>query len=57
VLRGFEPGIRENVLLSRGFGVTKDDVLDEINAALIFGGMEAVEAVDRAVGDVFDTWT
>jgi hypothetical protein len=57
VLRGFEPGIRENVLLARGFGVAKDDVLDEINAALIFGGMEAVEAVDRAVGDVLDKWT
>jgi hypothetical protein len=56
VLRGFEPGIRENVLLARGFGVAKDDVLDEVNATLTFGGMEAIEAVDRAVGDVFAKW-
>jgi hypothetical protein len=57
VLRGFEPGIRENVLLARGFGVTKDDVLDEIHATLIFGGMEGIEAVDRAAGDIFETWS
>ena len=57
VLRGFEPGIRENVLLARGFGVAKDDVLDEINGVLPYAGMEGIEVVDRAAGDVFATWS
>jgi hypothetical protein len=56
VIRGFESGIRENVLLAKGFGVAKHDVIGEINQTLINAGMEALDSVDRAVGDVFDKW-
>ena len=57
VLRGFEPGIRENVLLAKGFGVTKEEVVGEIDRMLINAGMEAIDAVDGAVGDVLERWT
>lgn len=56
VMRGFEPGIRENVLLAKGFGVSKGDVLDEIDRTLIFAGLEAIAVVDRAAGDVLESW-
>jgi hypothetical protein len=56
VLRGFGEGIRENVQLARGFGVSKDDVLDEIAAVLVNAGPEAVDVVDAFAGDVLDDW-
>jgi hypothetical protein len=57
VMRGFEDGIRENVLLARAFGVAKQDVVEEINQTLINAGMEALDIVDRAVGDVLARWS
>jgi hypothetical protein len=56
VIRGFEDGIRENVLLAKGFGVAKKDVVGEINQTLINAGLEALDSVDRAVGEVLEGW-
>jgi hypothetical protein len=56
VLRGFPEGIRENLLLAKGFGVSKEDALIETNRTLINAGVEAAEVIDRAVGDVFEEW-
>jgi hypothetical protein len=56
VMRGFEPGIRENVLLARGFGVAREDVIGEINQTLINAGMEGLDTADRAVGDILERW-
>ncbi len=56
VIRGFEDGVRENVLLAKGFGVAKQDVVEEINQALVNAGMEALDSVDRAAGDILERW-
>lgn len=56
VIRGFADGIRENVLLCKGFGMTKDQTLRPINSALLNGGMEAASIVARSCGDVFAAW-
>ncbi|WP_156679281.1 hypothetical protein [Sphingomonas profundi] len=49
-------GIRENVLLSKAWGVSKADVLDTIGNALVYGQMEAATMIQREAGDVFDGW-
>jgi hypothetical protein len=56
VLRGFEPGIREHFLLAKGFGLSKRELLDDIDRVLIFTGPEMLDAVDRAIGDVLERW-
>lgn len=56
VLRGFGDGIRENVLLARGFGMSRDLTLRAIYSALINAGVETASLVDRAAGQVFDEW-
>lgn len=56
VIRGFQDGIRENVLLARAFGVTREITLNTIGSALIMGGMSATSIIERAAGDVFDSW-
>lgn len=56
VIRAHGPGIRENVLLARGFGVSKDDTLRTVLAPLINAGMETLTLVDDVAGDVFDRW-
>lgn len=50
-------GIREAVLLSKAWGVTKSDTLDVIGNALVYGQMEAASMIQREAGDVFDGWT
>ena len=56
VIRGFPDGIRENALLARAFGVDKEIALNTIGSALIMGSTAAASIVERAAGDVFDTW-
>jgi hypothetical protein len=56
VSRGFPEGIRENLLLAKGFGVSKEDALGEINRTLINAGVEGASVIDRAVGDVLEGW-
>jgi hypothetical protein len=56
ISRAHGPGIRENVLLARGFGMTKGDTLRTILAPLINSGMETLTLVDEVAGDVLDDW-
>lgn len=56
VIRGFGDGIRENILLARGFGMTKAQTLRAIYSALVSAGVETVSLVDRVAGPVFDEW-
>ncbi len=56
VTRGFGPGIREGVLLGRGFGMTRDEILDAIGWAMVYGGPAAISIAADAVGDVLDHW-
>ena len=56
-VRGFGDGIRENVLLAKGFGVSKEHVWGAMNHTLLYSGVEALDIVDRAVGDVLEKWS
>ena len=56
VIRSHGPGIRENVLLARAFGVKKDEVMRSIGSPLINAGMETLTIVDEYAGDVLDRW-
>jgi hypothetical protein len=56
VSRAHGPGIRENVLLARGFGMSKDDVMRVILAPIINAGMETLTLVDEVAGEVLDNW-
>lgn len=49
-------GIRENVLLCKAWGVSKEDTLATIGNALVYGQMEAATMVQREAGDIFDGW-
>ena len=57
VIRGSADGIRENVLLARAFGMTKEWTMRAISSALLNAGIETVSLVDRVAGDVFRAWT
>jgi hypothetical protein len=56
ILRGHKSGIREGMLLARGFGVTKNQILEAISWGTFYGGNEALGLVDEATGDVLDAW-
>lgn len=56
VSRAHGPGIRENVLLARGFGMTKDDTMRAILSPLINAGMETLSLVDEVAGPILDRW-
>jgi hypothetical protein len=56
VTRGFGDGIREDVLMCRGFGVSLEEVQSTIGSALLYGGMEAASIVDEHAGDVLAAW-
>jgi hypothetical protein len=49
-------GIRENVLLCKAWGVSKEDTLATIGNALVYGQMEGASMVQREAGDIFDGW-
>ena len=48
--------IRENVLLARYLGVSKDDTLATAISGLLYGQMEAAAMLERVAGDIFDDW-
>jgi hypothetical protein len=55
-LRGFGDGIRENVLLARAFGMTREQALRPIYSALLYAGVETVSLVDRVTRPLFAEW-
>lgn len=50
--RGHEDGIRENVLLGKAMGLTREQLIDAIAWSSIYAGIEAAGLVDRVAGDV-----
>jgi hypothetical protein len=52
VVRGFKEGIRENVLLGRALGMTREQLLDAICGAVLYSGIEALTIAEEAAGDV-----
>jgi hypothetical protein len=48
--------VRENVLLARHLGVSKEDTLATAISGLLYGQMEAAAMLERVAGDVFDNW-
>jgi hypothetical protein len=55
VVRGFRGGIRENVLLGRALGMSREQLLDAICFAVLDAGANALDVVDDAAGDVLAT--
>jgi hypothetical protein len=56
VLRGCSGGIRENVLLAKGFGMTKEQTLRAIASGMEYGSVNNVNLVHDVAADVFDAW-
>jgi hypothetical protein len=56
VTRGCAPGIREAVALAKGFGVSKELVLDAVCRAMLYTGPAAISVVDEAAGDLLLNW-
>jgi hypothetical protein len=54
VIRGHETGIREAVLMCKGFGCTKAETMNAIAWAMLSGAHGSMSNVARAAGDVFD---
>jgi hypothetical protein len=52
VVRGFHEGIRENVLLGRALGMTREQLLDAICFAVLHAGANALGIAEDAAGDV-----
>jgi hypothetical protein len=52
VIRGFADGIRENVLLARAFGMTKEQTYEPLFSPMLNAGPEAMSIVSRAAGDI-----
>jgi hypothetical protein len=55
VVRGFSGGIRENVLLGRALGMTREQLLDAVCFAVLDAGVNALDLVEEAAGDVLAT--
>jgi len=54
--RGHEEGIRDAVLLAKGFGLTRTQTVDPIVRAMLYGAHGAVSNADRAAGDLLRNW-
>lgn len=54
VVRGFRDGIRENVLLGRAVGMTREQLLDAISGAVLHAGVEALSVAQEAAGDLLE---
>jgi hypothetical protein len=50
--RGFSDGIRENVLLGKSFGMTRQQLTDPIVWSLYYGGVESYDLAERAAADI-----
>lgn len=57
VVRGFAEGIRENVLLGRALGMTREQLLDAISYGVLHAGVESLGIVEQAAGDVLRATT
>ena len=53
--RGFADGIREAVLLGRGLGMTKAQLIEAIGWGMSYGGPNAVSIAAEAAGDVLES--
>jgi alkylhydroperoxidase/carboxymuconolactone decarboxylase family protein YurZ len=56
VTRCYREGIREGVLLGKGFGMTRDQVVEAIGHGTFYGGMDAASVAYEAAGDILDSW-
>jgi hypothetical protein len=56
VIRGFGEGIRENVLLLRALGASREQVVNIVGSASLNGGMAGLSIMARAAGDVLRDW-
>jgi hypothetical protein len=56
VIRGFGEGIRENVLLLRALGVSRELVVNIAGSASLNGGMAGFSVLAEAAGDVLRNW-
>jgi hypothetical protein len=56
LMRGDTATIRENVLMARGFGVSKIQVVRTIAGAMEYGGEEAVAVAASILGNELDDW-
>jgi hypothetical protein len=56
VMRGNRDGIREGVLLARGFGMTRQQTLEAIAWGMFYGGVESGAVVDEVASDILDNW-
>ena len=54
-IRGFASGVRDNILLARAFGVTRQIVLNTIASASL-AGVEVFDLVHESAGDIFADW-
>lgn len=54
--QNFEGGIREGILMARGFGVAKADVLESISWATFYGTVPALDAAESIAGDLLERW-
>ena len=54
VHRGFAPGIRDAVLLCRGFGLAKAQAMDAVAWGMLYGGHGGMTNAAAAAGDLFD---
>lgn len=52
ITRGNADGIRENVLLARAVGVSKEQLVDAFAWASIYAGVEGVSLADEVAGDI-----
>ena len=52
VVRGSRDGIRENVLLGRALGMTREQLLDAICYGVLHAGIDAIAVADEAAGDL-----
>jgi hypothetical protein len=52
VVRGFGEGIRENILLGRALGMSREQLLDAICYGVLHAGANALGIVEQAAGDV-----
>jgi hypothetical protein len=54
--QGFGPGIRENLLLARAWGVSKHHALNAMGSASL-QGVDLFSVVDEVASDIFTDWT
>jgi hypothetical protein len=56
VYRGFGDGIRENVLLCRAMGLSRQQVLNAVCSAILHTGANGMDTVAAVAGDLFETF-